>query len=73
MTKAVLALHEHVLKLLIRLRELLDELIETLEVELDEELQARLDEGLKDMIEGRVRRLEEFLKELEEKEEGLQR
>ena len=36
---------------------------------MDEELQARIDEGLEDMREGRLRRLEEFLRELEEEEE----
>jgi len=71
MTKAVeaiSALNRHVLKLLVQLREILDEIIDIMEVELDEELQARIDEGLEDMREGRLRRLEEFLRELEEEE-----
>ena len=64
--EAISALNRHVLKLLVRLREVLDEIIDIMEVELDEELQARIEEGLEDMREGRLRRLEDFLRELEE-------
>ena len=65
MAKLMLAIDEKVMELLIKLRNTLDELIDLIEVETDEELKARLDEGLRDIAEGRVRPLEEFLKELE--------
>lgn len=67
MTRAaegISALNRHVFKLLMRLRETLDEIIDIMEVEMDEELQARIEEGLEDMREGRLRRLEDFLREL---------
>ena len=57
--EAISALNRHVLKLLVRLREMLDEIIDIMEVEMDEELQARIEEGLEGMREGRLRRLEE--------------
>jgi len=44
MTRAaegISALNRHVFKLLMRLRETLDEIIDIMEVEMDEELQAR--------------------------------
>ncbi|RLI39068.1 hypothetical protein DRO60_02280 [Candidatus Bathyarchaeota archaeon] len=71
--EAISALNRHVLKLLVRLREMLDEIIDIMEVEMDEELQARIEEGLEDMREGRLRRLEEFLRELEEEEKHQRR
>ena len=66
MAKITLTLEEKDVQLLIKLRNLLDELIELVEVETDEETLAGVDEGLKDIREGRVRPLREFLKELRE-------
>jgi len=66
MAKITLTLEEKDVQLLIKLRNLLDELIELVEVETDEETLAGVDEGLKDIREGRVRPLREFLKELKE-------
>jgi len=66
MAKITLTLEEKDVQLLIKLRNLLDELIELVEVETDEETLAGVDEGLKDIKEGRVRPLREFLKELKE-------
>ena len=71
--EAISALNRHVLKLLVRLREMLDEIMDIMKVEMDEELQARIEEGLEDMREGRMRRLEEFLRELEEEEKHQRR
>ena len=67
MAKLTLTVDEKVMELLIRLRDTLDELIDLIEVESDEQLKARLDEGLRDVTEGRVRPLEEFLRELGER------
>jgi len=64
MAKITLTLDEKDVQLLIKLRNLLDELIELVELEMDEETLAGVDEGLKDIREGRVRPLKEFLKEL---------
>ena len=66
MAKITLTLEEKDVQLLIKLRNLLDELIELVEVETDEETLAGVDEGLKDIREGRVRPLKEFLEELKE-------
>ena len=66
MAKITLTLEEKDVQLLIKLRNLLDELIELVEVETDEEALAGVDEGLEDIREGRVRPLKEFLKELGE-------
>ena len=66
MAKITLTLEEKDVQLLIKLRNLLDELIELVEVETDEEALVGVDEGLEDIREGRVRPLKEFLKELKE-------
>ncbi len=60
MAKITLTLDEKDVQLLIKLRNLLDELIELVELEMDEEMLAGVDEGLNDIREGRVRSLEEL-------------
>jgi len=49
---------------LVRLRELLESMIETVDVLLDEELLKGISEAEEDMKAGRIRRLEEFEEDL---------
>jgi len=51
-------------ELLISTRELLDEILETLEVSTDSRTSKALKEGLRDMKNGRVRPYRDFVKEL---------
>ena len=57
---------ENVLGDLIKVREIIDSLIETLDVMSDEELMESIRKAEEDIKSGRVRLFEEFLKELEE-------
>ena len=59
MAKITLTLEEKDVQLLIKLRNLLDELIELVEVETDEEALAGVDEGLEDIRERHIRPLKE--------------
>jgi len=61
---------EEDLDLLAKLRDFIDNLIETAEIMADEELLSELKEALDDVRKGRLTRWEDFLKEL--KKEGQQ-
>jgi len=58
-----LSLREEDIKMLIRLRDFLNDLIETIEVMSDEELLQELREALEDVEKGRVMDWEDFVKE----------
>lgn len=57
-------LRKHDVELLVHTRELLDEILETLEVSSDPRTSKALKEGLRDMKNGRVRPYRDFVKEL---------
>ena len=64
-----ISLTEEQVKILAELKDLLEDILETIELLSDKELMANLEESLKDVREGRTRPLEEFLMELEKEEE----
>ncbi len=68
MVELKLSLNEEDIRMLVRLRRFLDDLLETIEVMADEELMKELREALEDVRKGRVMSWEEFLKELEAEE-----
>lgn len=55
---------EEALRLLVRMRDLLEEILETLDVMADKELMEAIAESEKEIKEGKVREFKEFLKEL---------
>ena len=63
MVELRLSLREEDIKMLIRLRDFLNDLIETIEVMSDEELLQELREALEDVEKGRVMDWEDFVKE----------
>jgi len=65
MIELKLSLKEEDIKMLIRLRDLLDDIIETIEVMADEELLQEIREAFDDIKKGRVMDWEEFLREVE--------
>jgi len=64
-----ISLTEEQVKILAELKDLLEDILETIELLSDKELMANLEESLKDVREGRTRPLEGFLMELEKEEE----
>ena len=65
MVELKLRLREKDVKLLVKLRDFIDSLIETVEVMSDDELLREIEEALEDVRKGRLMSWDEFLKELE--------
>ena len=62
-------LNKHEIELLVHTRELLQDILETLEISSDPRTSKALKEGLRDLKAGRVRSYREFARELRESHE----
>jgi len=62
-------LNKHEIELLVHTRELLEDILETLEISSDPRTSKALKEGLRDLKAGRVRSYREFARELRESHE----
>lgn len=66
MHSEILALDKESIEIIKKTKELLDELIETIDILGDEKAMKKINEAEKDEKEGRVRDFNEFLKEIDE-------